>query len=166
MIMDILCNISVLCYVLNLSVRVWSKPEGIFKIIDFLKEFIDKDRECIFKIIDLLKEIIDKDKMNLYTFVRIILLYCLFKTYIKFLKFTILYYSEKLSSESEYIYENFVFAKENIEENNMNFMDGFSLMFEYRKNFKTIKSKFKTLYGVFKVIDTFDKNTSFKIRIN
>ena len=163
MIMDILCNISVLCYVLNLSVRVWSKSEGIFKIIDFLKGFIDKDRECIF---DSLKEIIDEDKMNLYTFVRIIFLYCLFKTYIKFLKLTILYYSEKLSSESEYIYENFVFVKENIEENNMNFMDGFSLMFEYRKKFKIIKYKFKTLHGVFKVINTFDKNTSFKIRIN
>ena len=163
MIMDILCNISVLCYVLNLSVRVWSKPEGIFKIIDFLKGFIDKDRECI---LDFLKEIIDEDKMNLYTFVRIIFLYFLFKTYIKFLKLTILYYSEKLNSESEYIYENFVFVKENIEEDKMNFMDGFSLMFEYRKKLKIVKSKFKTLYGVFKVIDTFDKNTSLKIKIN
>jgi len=152
--MDILhiFNIMILCYAFKLSIKVWSESEYIFEKNDFLKEIIDEDKMNL--------------KMIIYIFVSIIHLYCVFKLLIKVLIFNIESYLEKLNSESECIYEKFVLIDEIIEDDKMNLTDGFFLMSKHKKDFEIIKSKFISLHRVFKMVNTFDTNTSFTIRIN
>ena len=69
-------------------------------------------------------------------------------------------------SESECIYEKYFLVEEIIEEDKINQIDGFFLMLKHRKDLEILKSKVRRLHRVFKVVEDFDKKTSFTIKIN